>query len=98
MDFLTSPEFGIWLRIFGTLSAITAGVLAWRYWNRIGGPEAQGRLNTLNRDTIGALEARIRLLQDTIEALEKTLKRTEVELARALDHVKQLLEEQDLIG
>jgi hypothetical protein len=98
IEFLTSAEFGIWLRILGALSVAAAGVFAYRYWNKIGGPEAQGRLNALNRDTISALEARIRLLQDTIEDLEKTLKRTGEELTRALERVKDLIEEQELIG
>jgi hypothetical protein len=98
IEFLTSAEFGIWLRILGALSVAAAGLFAYRYWAKIGGPEAQGRLNALNRDTISALESRIRLLQDTIEDLEKTLKRTGEELTRALERVKELIEEQELIG
>jgi hypothetical protein len=98
MDFLGSPEIGAALRVLGVLSVVATGYLTWRYFRQIGGPEAQGRLNSLNKDTISALESRIRLLQDTIEDLEKTLKRTGDALTRALERVKELIEEQELIG
>jgi TolA-binding protein len=98
MDFLTSSEFGAILRVLGGVSAIATGYLAFRYFKQAGGEQSQSRLNALNKDTISALESRIRLLQTTIEDLEKTLKRTGEELTRALERVKQLIEEQEMIG
>jgi len=98
IEFLTSPAFGTVLRVVGVLSAAATGYLAYRYFKQAGGEEAQGKLNTLNKDTISALETRIRLLQTMIEDLEKALKRTGEELDRALDRVKALIAEQELIG
>jgi hypothetical protein len=98
MDFLTSSEFGTLLRVLGVVSATATGYLAYRYFKQAGGEQSQSRLNALNKDTISALESRIRLLQTTIEDLEKTLKRTGEELTRALERVKELIEEQELIG
>jgi hypothetical protein len=98
MDFLTSQEFGAVLRVLGGVSVVATGYLAWRYFKQAGGEQSQSRLNALNKDTINALESRIRLLQTTIEDLERTLKRTGEELTRALERVKQLIEEQEMIG
>jgi hypothetical protein len=98
MDFLTSSEFGTLLRVLGAVSVTATGYLGYRYFKQAGGEQSQTRLNALNKDTISALESRIRLLQTTIEDLEKTLKRTGEELTRALERVKQLIEEQEMIG
>jgi hypothetical protein len=98
IEFLTSAEFGMVLRILGVIATGMTGYLAYRYFKQAGGEQSQSRLNALNKDTISALESRIRLLQTTIEDLEKTLKRTGEELTRALERVKQLIEEQEMIG
>jgi TolA-binding protein len=98
MEFLTSPVFVAILRVAGVMSAAATGYLAYRYFKQAGGQESQSRLNAMNKDTISALESRIRLLQTTIEDLEKTLKRTGEELTRALERVKELIQEQEMIG
>jgi CHASE1-domain containing sensor protein len=98
MEFLTSPTFGVVLRVLGVFATVGAGYLAYRYFKQAGGEQAQTRLNALNKDTISALESRIRLLQTTIEDLEKALKRTGADLTRALERVKELIEEQEMVG
>jgi hypothetical protein len=98
IEFLTSPALGTALRVLGGLSVAAAGYLSYRYFKQAGGEQAQGRLNELQKDTIDVLESRVRLLQATIEDLEKILKRTKTELDQALEKVKELLRERELIG
>jgi len=69
--------FEIALRVAGLLATLSAGAFGVIYARRVQAEAAQTRLGDIQKDTISALESRMRLLETTIESRDHSLEQCE---------------------
>ena len=83
------------LRVAGFVATLSAGSLAFIYQRRLTSEASAAKLATLQSDTIHALEVQMRLLKETVDSGELSLKQCE----RQRDAAHQALEAWDrLVG
>jgi chromosome segregation ATPase len=90
------------LRLAGGLAAIVAAVTLWIKGRQLGLEAAQGRLNTINVDTITALESRVRVLEATLTSRDEAYDGCQRRLAKVEQQLAELQRaaqwDADLIG